>query len=235
MDARIYIMAHKEFEVPHKEGYLPLQVGREGKGDLGYLCDNSGEHISEKNASYCELTGLYWIWKNVQCDVAGICHYRRYFVWRETEAVPISLEQKLLELSYIEESLKSYDMIIPDSGMTRYGSVRRHYEDRHHIADLMTCGEVLREKYPADYPAFCWNLDINFVSLGNMMIAPKPILDQYCEWLFDILFETEKRIDIQGYDDYQKRVFGFLSERLFRVWILNRRVKVREEAVIFLQ
>lgn len=71
MDTRIYIMSHKNFEVPFEKGYLPLQVGSEGSIDLGYLKDNSGNQISEKNKSYCELTGMYWIWKNVECEHCG--------------------------------------------------------------------------------------------------------------------------------------------------------------------
>ena len=67
-----------------------------------------------------------------------------------------------------------------------------------------------------------------------MMIVRKEIFDDYCEWLFSILFEVEKRINIENYDDYQKRVFGFLSERLFRTWLLNRPLKVREERVLFI-
>lgn len=235
MDTRIYIMTHKKFDVPQKQGYFPLQVGREGKEDLGYLCDNEGEHISGKNASYCELTGLYWMWKNVRCDIAGLCHYRRYFIKQEEAQCDSRLEEKLLDCEYIEKCLQHYDIIVPNSGMSRERSVKEHYQIRHHIADLQICGAVLREKYPEDYPAFEWSLSTNLISLGNMVIAPKPILDRYCEWLFDILSEVENRIDISDYDDYQKRVFGFLAERLFRVWLLNRQLKIREEQILFLE
>ena len=51
-------------------------------------------------------------------------------------------------------------------------------------------------------------------------------VDCYCEWLFNILFECEKRINILDRDDYQKRVFGFLSERLFNVWVTKNQLKV---------
>lgn len=59
--------------------YLPVQVGAEGKTDLGYTRDNTGENISSKNPSFCELTGLYWAWKNLDADYIGLVHYRRHF------------------------------------------------------------------------------------------------------------------------------------------------------------
>ena len=81
MDIKIYIMTHKPFDVPVAEGYYAMQVGREGNKDLGYLRDDLGEHISQKNRTFCELTGLYWIWKNVKSDVdcviIGDILYRR--------------------------------------------------------------------------------------------------------------------------------------------------------------
>jgi hypothetical protein len=223
VDTRMYIMAHKKFQVPDKNGYIPLQVGSTLNEDLGYQKDDTGIQISAKNKTYCELTGMYWIWKNIQCDNVGICHYRRYFV-----------QDELLTIEYMEECLKTYDIIVPDSGMTMYENVYKHYENRHKIKDLNICGEVLLQKYPKDYAAFKWSLERNFMSLGNMVITSKTLYDEYCSWLFDILFEVEKRTNIENYDDYQKRVFGFLSERLFRTWLLNRPLKVREERVLFI-
>ena len=84
-DIRLYIAAHKEFTIPNgvdlNEGmYIPLHVGKQGKSSLGFIGDDTGEHISIKNDTYCELTGIYWIWKNISCDVVGLCHYRRYFL-----------------------------------------------------------------------------------------------------------------------------------------------------------
>jgi hypothetical protein len=54
-------------------------VGAEGKQPLDFPGDNTGDNISEKNPLYCELTGVYWAWKNLECDVTGLVHYRRYF------------------------------------------------------------------------------------------------------------------------------------------------------------
>lgn len=221
MDTRIYVMTHKKYVFPEDDSYIPLHVGREGKADLGYLGDHTGDNISFKNKNYCELTGLYWVWKNVDCDNVGICHYRRYFV----------RDCHVLAGAEVEALLKEYDLIIPNSGCSQYKNEYEHYAKQHYEKDLCICGDVLREKYPQYYPAFCLSLAGNLMSLGNMVITKKQIFDAYCQWLFDILFEVERRVDISDYDEYQARIMGFLSERLFRVWVMMSNYNVREEAV----
>lgn len=221
MDTRIYVVTHKEYTKPSDDLFLSLHVGRKLGSDLGYQGDDTGKSISEKNKSFCELTGLYWVWKNVQCDVVGICHYRRYFV----------KDEDFIKKDYIEKLLKYYDIIVPQSGETEYGSNYEHYKNVHILSDIELCKKVTLEKYPEYEKAFDLFLNTNLASLGNMLITKKTIYDEYCKWLFDILFEVEKRADISSYDDYQGRLFGFLSERLFRIWLFMQKYKVAEEEV----
>ena len=82
MDIKILVATHKAYWMPEDDVYMPVHVGREGKQDLGFNGDNTGDNISLKNANYCELTGLYWAWKNLQCDYIGLCHYRRFLCFR---------------------------------------------------------------------------------------------------------------------------------------------------------
>ena len=79
-DIKLIVATHKQFQMPKDDNlYLPIHVGAEGKASLGYTGDNTGENISTLNPYYCELTGLYWAWKNLDCDYLGLVHYRRYF------------------------------------------------------------------------------------------------------------------------------------------------------------
>ncbi len=221
MDTRIYVMTHKEIDEIVDEMYIPLHVGRASGKTFGYAGDDTGDHISEKNPYYCELTGMYWLWKNVRCDIVGICHYRRYFV----------REEKLLNRAYIENKISEYPIIVPNSSCVKDTDVREHYAKRHFEKDLDLCREVIAEKYPGYLSAFDFAMQTILVSVGNMWITRKEIFDRYCTWLFDILFEVEHKIDLADYDDYQKRAMGFLAERLFRVWLFMQPEPVTEEAM----
>ena len=73
MNIKILVAAHKNYWMPEDSVYLPLHVGAEGKSDLGYTKDNTGDNISAKNPNFCELTGLYWAWKNLEAVMSGWC------------------------------------------------------------------------------------------------------------------------------------------------------------------
>lgn len=216
MDIRMYVMTHKAIGKINNDIYIPLHVGREKKEDLGYLGDNTGDNISDKNSSYCELTGMYWLWKNVSCDVIGICHYRRYFI----------KDEAIIDKQDIEALLDKYEIIVPECGCVKEKDLWNDYDKKHFISDMEICRIVIEQKHPEYVKAFDVVMSGMLFSTGNMWITKKHIFDRYCGWLFDILFEVERRIDITGYDEYQTRVMGFLSERLFRVWLMMQNEKI---------
>ncbi len=223
MDTRIYVCTHKKFDPPKDDMYRPIHVGRSISQDLGYEGDDQGDSISEKNKSFCELTGMYWIWKNVECDIVGIAHYRRY----------LERDGKLLDQEYVERVLneEGYDVIVPASGMSEYANNQQHFEKTHYKRDYEVTRQVLLEKYPEYERAFDLFSETNLASLGNMVITRKSLYDEYCSWLFDILFEVEKRTDVSEYIPFQARLYGYLSERLFRIWLFMHRYKVKEETL----
>ena len=78
---KILIACHKPSPIPKAEVLFPVLVGKKGADiQMDIQGDDEGENISDKNYCYCELTALYWAWKNLKdVDVIGLCHYRRYF------------------------------------------------------------------------------------------------------------------------------------------------------------
>ncbi|MBP5744203.1 MAG: DUF4422 domain-containing protein, partial [Oscillospiraceae bacterium] len=78
MKTIVIVATHKEYPMPVDPLYLPVQAGRALHAPLAYTGDDTGENISGKNKNFCELTCLYWAWKNLDADAVGHCHYRRY-------------------------------------------------------------------------------------------------------------------------------------------------------------
>jgi hypothetical protein len=79
MNIRILVATHKSARMPNDDLYMPIHCGAYSKNSIGFQRDDSGLNISSMNDRYCELSGLYWGWKNIQADAIGLVHYRRYF------------------------------------------------------------------------------------------------------------------------------------------------------------
>lgn len=235
MNLNILVATHKKYWMPADEVYIPLHVGREGKEDLGFVGDNTRDNISAKNANYCELTGLYWAWKNLKCDYIGLCHYRRYFAKRNYGSDLASKQQDIFSKADYEKLLTKYDVILPTKRNYYIETVRSQYEHAHKKCDLDLTEQIVAEKYPEYSSAFDKVMQRRKLYIYNMFVMKKEYFDEYCSWLFDILFELEKRIDISNYSQYEARVFGFLSERLFNVWLEQKQLKAVEVPVVFLE
>lgn len=221
MNIRIYTLTHKKFDTPEDSLFLPLHVGREGHEDLGYLCDNTGDNISCLNKYYSELTGFYWIWKNVHdIDYVGTCHYRRFLIDEERQTVLNTKDYEIL--------LKEYDLVTTKRVILN-NSYHFGFSANHNIKALDMTGEVIKEKYPEYYDNFISLVNGPETYFGNMIVCSKALFDQYSSWLFSIFFEVANRIELDtDEDDYHKRVFGFISEFLLLVFVRVNKLKVKE-------
>lgn len=218
MTTKIFVMTHKLFEQPPNTMYVPMHVGHALGGTLheDYLRDDDGEdNISDLNPYFSELTGMYWVWKHWrETENVGICHYRRFPVIRERQGGP----ERLLTEPDCRRILREHDLITTEK-LTLHSNYYDGFAVDHNLFDLQMTELVVGEKYPAYHACFEELVHNNKVYFGNICIMPKRLYDAYCSWLFDILFEVRKGIDVSGYDGYRKRVFGFLSEFLQMVWI----------------
>jgi len=201
---KIVVATHKSFNPPNDDICLPLHVGAIGKAKLGFTTDDTGDNISTKNESFCELTGLYWAWKNLDADAIGLCHYRRFFK---------------AYARHIAAMLETTDCILPKPRNYFIESTYSQYAHAHHAIDLDTTRTIIAERHPDCLAAFDATMKSKKGHRFNMLIMKRPLLDRYCEWLFDILFELEKRLDTSSYSPNDRRVFGFVGERLLDVWI----------------
>ena len=236
-ELKIFIVTHKIVEFYNHKNFFSILVGAENNNLKLELKDNIGENISLKNKNYCELTAMYWIWKNIKTDYVGICHYRRYFNEKKIkicEYKNINNRHITFNQNKIIEELEKYDLILPNIYNLK-DTVKNHYKKYHRENDLEQLGKIIEEKYEETYFKN-WKivLNDNYLYPYNMIICKKEIFDNYCEWLFDILFELETRITISN-DLYQARVFGFLSERLMLLYVITNNLKVKEMNVTKLE
>lgn len=237
MNIRIMVAAHKQYQMPQDKMYLPLHVGAEGKTLIeGFTPDNTGDNISAKNPYYCELTGLYWAWKNLDADYIGLCHYRRYF--SVAKKIPKTEDEKfkiVLTQAQAEEKLSHADIILPKPRNYYIETIYNHYKHTMYIEPLDITGQILQKKYPEYVNEFEHLKHTTKMHAFNMFIMKKDILDKYCTWLFDVLGEVGKRVDTSQYSDFHKRFFGRISERLLDVWIKTNKFSYTEVPVIDMQ
>ena len=228
---KIFVATHKPYVFPGSAIYVPVQVGKSlVQEDYGYLKDDTGENISEKNRSFSELTALYWAWKNSffkESEFCGLVHYRRYF-----SGSAVFGKYHILSAKEIASILDDYDVIVPKKRKYYIETVGDHYAHAHYRKDLNVLETILKERSPEYLNAFENIMEQTSLYLYNMFVMRTEDFEAYCGWLFPILFELEERVDISEYDSYQRRVFGFLSERLFNVWLLHNQLKVKELKVV---
>ncbi|MBQ6230906.1 MAG: DUF4422 domain-containing protein [Eubacterium sp.] len=224
VDIKVIIATHKKYRMPKDKLYLPLHVGAEGKTDeegnpldLGYQKDNTGENISELNPSFCELTGLYWAWKNLDADYVGLAHYRRHFMGKGKGK---DLFDKVLREKEVRFLIKKgYRVILPKKRNYYIESLYSHYVHTYKAEEIDATRDVINDLYPDYVQAYDEVVKRKSGYMFNMMILPKELMDDYCEWLFNILFELTERVDSSGWSDFQKRYAGRISEIIFNVWL----------------
>ena len=222
LTVKIIVATHKKYQMPTDEMYLPLHVGVEGKKDqngnelnLGYVKDNTGDNISELNLNFCELTGLYWAWKNIDADYIGLVHYRRHFSLKKKEDIWSSI------LSYTEllPFLGDIKVFTPNKRYYYIETLYNHYKHTHYAKQLDETRKIIAEKHLGYLESYDSVVKHRYGYMFNMMIMEKIIFFDYCKWLFDILFELKKRINISELSDFQKRCYGRISEIIFNVWL----------------
>jgi hypothetical protein len=227
---QIFVAMHKPGARCLEDGvFVPIHVGRaeyvrrmmaDGRSGLDpddpmadMIGDDTGENISEKNPSYCEMTAHYWIWKNVKdTEYVGLCHYRRFFGVDVTEESIDSLMQDvdviLVEPSYYVDSVFSYfAKFMGAENMT--------------ILSL-----VMKRRCPDFYETLEKICDgIKFYPF-NMLLCRKPLFNEYCEWMFGILSECERYVKPAPYIN-ARRALAYMAEMLTGVYFIHRQLRIK--------
>ncbi len=166
------------------------------------IIDFTGENISGRNKQFCELTGLYWIWKHAKEDVVGLVHYRRHFV--------LPKDWKARTQKY------GIDVILPVP-LYVAPSVEGNYRERHVSEDWDIMMNYLKQHDVGTFEQAEEVFGKNLYSPCNMLIMRREVLNDLCEWMFPII-ETVAEEQGMREDAYQNRYPGFLSERLITLF-----------------
>lgn len=238
-DIKLFVCCHQPTAVPEHPLLIPIQAGAALAEERfpGFLYDDIGDNISNKNRSYCELTAQYWAWKNITVDYYGFFHYRRYLYPDQSAKRPYCIKREpsvrlLDKLGYAQfaELISQHDLILPKSE-NMYIPVREHYAKApfHRQKDLMLIEQIIREHYPEYEMALEEHFSDTFCYFGNIFIMGRDVFQDYCGWLFPILEEFDRRADTSGYSQQEQRVDGYLAERLLGVYItrMRRELSVR--------
>ena len=224
---KIYVASHKPTEKYGDECYYLIHVGAAQRADVnivGAVKDNdSPDNISSKNDIYCELTALYYIWKNVHdVDITGLVHYRRFFVRKnKITKAPNSI---ILSQNEIQSIMSKYDVILGEPTEKKYavGGFFTNPLDVPEFAiyrNILPSIKLLYPEYVEDYYKEFFEPTMSFC---NMMICKKELFDQYCEFLFNVLFDAEKRWVDAGIG-VAPREMGYISEYLLNCWIRHNK------------
>lgn len=237
MNISIGVATHKKYQMPKDNIYLPILVGADfNTTNVEYQKDNIGDHISGKNLNFCELTSMYWLWKNDDSNYKGISHYRRHFsenkksfLFSTGKFSDVLREETLVKL------LETSDIVLPKKRNYYIETIESHYNHTHYAIDLTTTRDIINELFPEYLQSYDEILSRKSAHMFNMFIMKDEYYNRYCEWLFEILFELENRLDITDYTSFHKRVFGRVSEILLDVWIENNKLSYIEVPVIFME
>ena len=237
MDKKIevYVSFYKDYYIHKSEIFKPFFVGNAiKKNNLNIPGDDTGDNISEKNLTFNELTLTYWAWKNSMQDYIGFGHYRRYFVYdkisllrriflkltkkrfKKEKKKEVIREIKNFEKEIVKE-IDNFDIILPKP-IIMSRTLKEQYGDEHYIEHYEKMGEVINKLFPQMYKSFLQASNKNTFYIANMFIFKRDIFEDYCNFVFKVLFKLEEILEVPK-DKYQSRIFGYLAERLLIIYI----------------
>ena len=175
---------------------------------------HEGDNIDNMNPWYCEITGLYHLWKNDKDDVVGLEHYRRYF---------LNDDNCILSEQEAKEKLKDCDILLRRFVYRRYG-LRDGFAWLESEDMMKYLIEFLYQIQEPDFAMFVLHeLETQpEMSQCNMFIGKADVVNKYCKWVFDAF----KKVNFEKFKE-KPRIFGFLTEFIFLAWLKYHDYKVK--------
>lgn len=267
---KILIACHAPCALLKDSVFVPIHVGRKlaeqamrcgriSEEDIEWLNgnmigDDTGDNISNKNKQYCELTPMYWAWKNYDDlgdpDYIGFMHYRRHLCFDlKNQTAPNkfgTIDCPRMDEGYINmyhlhgdqvrEVVTGYDIVVAEKLHVNFMNVKTVFDQyknspHHNIEDYKTVLATVKK----NYPDFSESVDeYNSQPYGyftNIFVMRRGLFSQYAEWLFSILGEAEKKINLTNRTEQEARALAYIAERLFGIWLS----KIRKTGIRILE
>ncbi len=236
-DIQVAVATHKPYRMPSDSCYLPLHVGAELHPDVctDMQQDNEGENISASNASYSELAGLYWLWKNSYAAYKGLVHYRRHF--RTSDSIKKSSEDRFCRIATGEDFASLFEktgaqIILPKARNYVIETIDGHYRHTLPGEQLDAARSAIEGACPEYLSAFDAEMAGTKAHMFNMLVAKSDVFDAYCEWLFPLLGNVERCLGAKNYDAFNARWPGRISEMLLDTWLVTNDVMWAEMSTV---
>ncbi len=214
---KIYIVTHKPCDIPSDGVLVPIHVGRAispYKDEMFWMQgDDTDDNISHKNASYCEMTAHYWIWKNVHdAEYVGVCHYRRFF--------GIDLSE-----NNINDVLADADVLMVEPSW-HVDSVYSYFAKFMGAENMTILSMVMKKRFPGYFDTLEKICDGIKFHPFNMLLCRKGLFDDYCQWMFTILEECERYVKPAPYTN-ARRTLAYMAELLTGVYFIHRQLRIK--------
>ncbi len=225
---RIFVVAHKDYAELGDPVYKTNWVGDKYKEKRKNEKDE--ENINHLNPVINECTALYWIWKHEEdYDYIGLNHYRRYFESPMNPGVPLQKWEAYTMLKgcdVITAQAEVFEMSVKDK-------LGEQVCEEAFAAGINALYRIFDHRSEAERNEVNLFLDSNVIYPCQMFIMRRELMDEYCNWLFPILFELIEKVEIKDeWDAYSKRIIGFIAERLFTVWLLLKEYRIEELPIL---
>ena len=234
---KIFIMTHKDFK---NYRYNPIysivaddNSELKNKYNLDIIYANRGKLFNMSRA-YSEMSKLYYIYElykngTYSSRYVGLNHYRRYFKF--TDIIP-----------NLKDIFKNYDVILNKAYIIK-GNMKEQFCKLHDCKKYDEIIDIIKDIRPEYYETALKTSNKKKVYFCNLFIMKKEDFLKYCEFMYDILFEFDKRNGYKSDGDllkysktlyknedmqlYQSRLQAFLSERISNIFYYHHFKRIK--------
>ncbi len=227
----------------YSEVHNPIQTNCANNKSLNILCDHTGDNISGKNYHFGELTAHYWIWKNYipqnpNMKYIGFAHYRRLLSLKTNPLANGGFQRPYIHVNgdkfwnlladqvmdkHYFDLVNDYDFCLSIPYQFLQLNVKDQYiASKHSKLYLYLMQEIILNTYPEYAEAIQKVLGEKKLYLSTLFIMKTEYFIEFCEWIFPLLFILEEKIKNEVQNEKNTRVFAYLHERFFNVWLYKK-------------